>query len=203
MPVLFALVLTIAACQPELKKTTAEEFKRTITGEAQGTTWRITYYDLKERDFTKQVDSLLDRIDASISTYKEGSVIDRWNKSDSGMVIDDLFLEVLLKSWVAYKASDGAFDPTVKPLVSYWGFGPERYEHPESADVAVIDSLLELVDFDTLILIKDNASVSIDALANGTKMPDRYFLQKPIPGMQLDLCPCDSDELKLVDFGQW
>lgn len=180
------MLFFVSACQPELKKTTAEEFRRTITGQAQGTTWRITYYDLKERDFTAQVDSLLLRIDESVSTYRKGSVIDRWNKSDTGTVIDDLFLDVLLESWAAYKASDGAFDPTVKPLVSYWGFGPEQYAHPESANFETIDSLLALVDFDTLCLVKDNATISIEELANGAKIPDRFFLRKPIAGMQLD-----------------
>ena len=83
-----SLVLTIAiigtSCNPDLKKTTAEEFKTTIQGEAQGTTWNIAYYDIRERNLKPEVDSVLDAIDLSISTYLPNSVIDRWNESDSG-----------------------------------------------------------------------------------------------------------------------
>lgn len=180
------IALALVSCRPDLKKTTAEEFQRTITGEAQGTTWRITYFDLQERDFTPQVDSILDRIDESISTYQEGSVIDRWNKSDSGILVDDLFVEVLLEAWTAYSISDGAFDPTVKPLVSYWGFGPERFEHPETANQHQIDSLLQLVNFEALELVQNNRVMTLESLANGDSVEQGLFLPKPIPGMQLD-----------------
>lgn len=182
------LILTVllSSCRPDLNKTKAEDFKRTITGKAQGTTWRISYYDLQERDFTVQVDSLLKRIDQSISTYQAGSVIDRWNQSDSGVAVDDLFVEVLLKAWTAYSISEGAFDPTVKPLVAYWGFGPERFEHPEQADQQKIDSLLTLVNFDSLKLLQNNKVFTLEALANGDELEQELFLTKPDPRMQLD-----------------
>ncbi|NQV52984.1 MAG: FAD:protein FMN transferase [Flavobacteriales bacterium] len=174
------------SCNAELEKTSSEEFRQTISGEAQGTTWRIVYYDLQERDFTPDVDSILKRIDASVSTYLEGSTIDGWNKSDSGTTIDPLFLDLLMKSWDAYVLTEGAFDPTVKPLVSFWGFGPERLAHPEEIDPATIDSLLHLVNFDTLTLVKNDRAVDLASFEHSGKKSADYFLYKPMPEMQLD-----------------
>lgn len=184
--VILLVVWICASCSAELEKTSSEEFRQIITGEAQGTTWRIVYYDLQERDFTLQVDSILKRIDASVSTYFEGSTIDAWNKSDSGTTIDPLFLDLLMKSWDAYVLTEGAFDPTVKPLVSFWGFGPERLTHPEKVDPKTIDSLLQLVNFDTLTLRRNERAVDLAAFDYTGKKSAGYFLHKPMPQMQLD-----------------
>jgi FAD:protein FMN transferase len=182
-----ALILGLIGCNPTMEKTSSEDFKRSIKGQAQGTTWSIVYYDLQERDFKPQIDSILAAIDQSVSTYLKGSTIDQWNASDSGAVIDDLFLELLIQSWEVYQQTNGAFDPTVKPLVSYWGFGPERYMRPEETDSAVIDSLLALVDFDTLRLRRsEQRSMKLDELKEGATGKGEWFLEKPIPGMQLD-----------------
>ena len=183
---LIVFSLFLSGCAADLKKTTAEEFKKTIHGEAQGTTWTITYYDIQERDFTHQVDSILVRIDSSISTYLPGSLIDIWNKSDEGSKVDALFLEMLVESWRVYHATNGAFDPTVKPLVSYWGFGPEHFEHPETIDLTAIDSLIELIGFDSLRLIHNETELTLEALANRELEVDSMFLSKPNAKMQLD-----------------
>ncbi|MEZ4722678.1 MAG: FAD:protein FMN transferase [Flavobacteriales bacterium] len=182
---LLIALFSLAGCTPELEKTTAEEFKQTIHGEAQGTTWTITYYDIQERNFTAQVDSLLARVDESISTYKPNSIISQWNASDSGTVIDDMFLDVLIESWYVYRASDGAFDPTVKPLVSFWGFGPEKYEHPERADKRQLDSLKALVGLDTLKLYAEGKEFLLEEVAAMDIRPE-FFLKKPDARIQLD-----------------
>ncbi|MEX2597746.1 MAG: FAD:protein FMN transferase [Salibacteraceae bacterium] len=179
--------LFLLSCNAELKKTTSEEFLQTVSGEAQGTTWRVVYYDLQERDLKPQIDSILRKIDESVSTYLPGSTIDLWNKSDSGAVIDQLFLELLLKSRDIYNLTNGAFDPTVKPLVSYWGFGPERFQHPDKIDSATIDSLLNLVHFEALELLSKNKRSAIGEFENKNIATNQtVFLRKPLAEMQLD-----------------
>lgn len=184
--ILVCVAILFSSCDAKLEKTTSEEFKQTIQGKAQGTTWRIVYYDLQERDLTADVDSILDRIDASVSTYLPGSTIDRWNKSDSGAMIDPLFLELLKKSYEIYDLTGGAFDPTVKPLVSYWGFGPERMAHPEEADSAEISRLLELVNLDTLRVERRGREMRLADVAMDEKINSELFLRKPVKGMELD-----------------
>lgn len=182
----FLIILALFGCQADLKKTTSAEFRQEIHGQAQGTTWSIVYYDLQERDLKPQVDSLLSRLDQSVSTYLPGSIIDEWNKSDSGTLIDPLFLDLLLESYDAYLASEGSFDPTVKPLVSYWGFGPERFEHPELVSQAAIDSMLGLIGLDTLKIHYEDKVYSLEEQNKIKEIEGDVFLAKSIPGMQLD-----------------
>ena len=97
-----------------------------ISGEAQGTTYNITYSDEDNRDFKAAVDSILHQFDLSLSTYVKSSEIVRFNKSDSFQFESPYFYPVLEKSKEIHENSDGAFDPTVYPLIEAWGFGPEK-----------------------------------------------------------------------------
>jgi thiamine biosynthesis lipoprotein len=181
-----AIAINILGCEPNVKVIDPEEFKVELSGEAQGTTWHVTYYDLRKRNFKLQIDSALKRIDQSISTYQTGSVIDRWNKSEHGALIDDLFLEVLLESWRNYVATNGAFDPTIMPLVKYWGFGPERFTHPEHVSISTIDSLRQFLLFDSLELVYNDIVYQLDDVANESNLDRKFFLTKPISNIQLD-----------------
>lgn len=183
-PILCTLFLN--ACNAKLDKTTSEAFKFQISGTAQGTTYSVVYYDLRERNFKPAMDSVLMAIDQSVSTYLQGSCIDRWNKSDTGALVDRLFLEVLFNSWNVYKTTNGAFDPTIKPLVTYWGFGSEQFAQPDRVDQRKIDSLRVLVDFDTLRLWQSGEFVSLDEFQRKLGDRDSVFLQKPMSAMQLD-----------------
>lgn len=182
----FLPLLILSGCGSGIRPTKVEEFRVELHGQAQGTTWSVTYYDLRQRNFQAQIDSVLDKIDASISTYRSGSVIDKWNKSDSGGVVDGLFMEVLMESWNAYTASNGKFDPSVMPLVKYWGFGPERLVHPETADPAEIDKLKSLMLFDSLKVSNAQSEMLLSDIAYGEVKEPSYFLRKPVAGMQLD-----------------
>lgn len=181
-----SIVAIFQGCDPNVKPMDPEEFKVELSGEAQGTTWHVTYYDLRKRNFKPQIDSALKRIDQSISTYQAGSVIDRWNKSEQGVLIDDLFLEVLLESWRNYIATDGAFDPTIMPLVKHWGFGPERFAHHEQVRPSTIDSLQQLLLFDSLELVHNDIIYNLDEIANENSLNRTFYLSKPVSGVQLD-----------------
>ena len=70
-----------------------------------------------------------------------------------------------------YKTTEGAFDPTVMPLVAAWGFGPDSRDTPSPNEV---DSLLlsvgfENVFFDDKAVCKLNPEVQLDfsAIAKG------------------------------------
>jgi thiamine biosynthesis lipoprotein len=52
-----------------------------IEGEAQGTTYHITYFDSKNRDFYYEIDSLLYAFEESVSTYRPNSIISRINRN--------------------------------------------------------------------------------------------------------------------------
>lgn len=87
-----------------------------------GTTYNIKYKG--DKDYQRDIDKELIRINNELSTYIETSTISRFNLSDSGIIVNksDLWIN-LSKASEIYKLSDGLYDPTVMPLVNYWGFG--------------------------------------------------------------------------------
>jgi thiamine biosynthesis lipoprotein len=154
------------SCQPE-----AEIPYYTLKGQAQGTTYQITYSDNQSRNFQAQLDSLLERVNQSLSTYHEGSLINQFNQSLSLETDDPLFLDMIEQSGEVYRQSEGAFDPTVMPLVRAWGFGPEK--EPEQR-IENLDSLRQFVGFDQLQIEpgrigKNQAGMQLDfnAIAQG------------------------------------
>jgi thiamine biosynthesis lipoprotein len=95
-----------------------------IHGFTQGTDYNVRYYADSEKVSRQQIDSILLGIDSSMSLYKSYSLITNFNKSLTGITIDDGFLNVVRKAIQISRETDGRFDITVAPLVQLWGFGP-------------------------------------------------------------------------------
>lgn len=128
--------------------------KVTLNGNTMGTTYNITYLDPGERDFKASIDSLLLVFNQSLSTYIPDSELSRFNQSDTLFFKLPYFLPVLKSSKTVYEITEGAFDPTVGPLVNLWGFGPTG---PQLKDSVNIDAMLDLVGFNKISF--DSASV--------------------------------------------
>jgi FAD:protein FMN transferase len=130
-----------------------------IEGVTMATTYRIVYFDgLQARYFKDEVDSILTGLNKTISTYDSTSEIAKFNLSVKGIPIGDpYFYDILRKAKKIYKASDGAFDPTVMPLVNIWGFGPGRSFNPSAQ---LIDSLKQLVGFERIHFSKKRITKS-------------------------------------------
>jgi len=119
-----------------------------IEGQTMGTTYHITYFDKEKRNFKPQVDSLLNLINAAINTYLPESEVSRFNRSRTSLRFTLPFMRDLLeRSLPIVKNSEGAFDPTVMPLVNAWGFGPAQ---PLQAQIPDVDSLLSFVGFEKI-----------------------------------------------------
>ncbi len=118
-----------------------------VNGYAQGTTYSITYISDDGVNYQRSIDSLLIEIDNSMSTYQKNSLISKWNKSEhgDGIKFDENFNEVYIISNYVFELTEGAFDPTVAPLVNAWGFGFEKGD-----DITNIDTLLMDIGFDQL-----------------------------------------------------
>jgi len=107
-----------------------------INGTAQGTTFHISYFAPDTLITKKQVDSLLDKIDSSLSLYKPYSLINQFNNSAEGIKADVHLATVVKKAIRVFKETDGLFDITVEPLTSAWGFGPAKVNRiPDSAEI--------------------------------------------------------------------
>jgi thiamine biosynthesis lipoprotein len=130
-----------------------------VQGEAQGTTYHISYFDKKNRDFKPQIEKLLLDFDLSVSTYKPNSIISRINSNQENVAVDKYFIACFKKAKEVWKNTNGAFDPTVYSLVNAWGFGPGKKQKIEKAK---IDSLLKFVGFH-LIELKGNKIIKKDS----------------------------------------
>ncbi|TMI61288.1 MAG: FAD:protein FMN transferase [Bacteroidetes bacterium] len=146
--------------------------KYTITGFAQGTTYSITYYATDSIVIKRQVDSILDKIDSSLSLYKPYSIINQFNNSRTGRKIDNHFVNVIKKSILVYHETNGLFDVTVKPLVQAWGFGVTKTDSlPGKKE---IEAIKKCVGTNRLLLEKNYLSkkdscvqVDLNGIAQG------------------------------------
>lgn len=160
---LIPALLLFAACSGPERADTDSEF--TLNGEAQGTTYSLKYLNQAGAAVSaSEVDSVLDAVDRSLSAWVEGSVISRFNASDTVVIDDPHFINVFERGRELHKLTDGAFNPMVGPLVRAWGFGPEGGEISADVDIA---SLLELTAFEVTtepVGDADSASVSSGVL---------------------------------------
>lgn len=139
-----------------------------------GTTYHITYDS--PHSFKEELDSLLIVFNNSVSTFIPTSTISMFNKSDGEFCYsrtqDQYFVESLGRALEISKETDGYFDPTVMPLVNYWGFGYNERKKVDLPDKAIIDSLVALVNYKNIGILGKNDSICI-------------FKEKA--GMQIDL----------------
>jgi thiamine biosynthesis lipoprotein len=142
-----------------------------VEGEAQGTTYHITYFDKENRDFQPEIEKILADFDMSVSTYIPNSIISRINSNQPNVIVDKYFIACFNKAKEVWKNTDGAFDPTVYPLVNAWGFGPGKKQKIEKSK---IDSILKFVGFNLIklkgnIIVKKDPRVALDfnAFAQG------------------------------------
>lgn len=118
-----------------------------LAGEAMGSTYNIRYLDSAGRNYKQAIDSLLDLFNLSVSTYLPDSDISLLNQGDSVRFRYPFFYPILKRSFEIHELTNGAFDPTVGPLVIGWGFGPKK---GLPAKLPNVDSLRKLVDFPSL-----------------------------------------------------
>lgn len=129
-----------------------------IEGYAQGSTYHISYFDSLNRDLQPDIEKILQDFDKSVSTYLPTSIISRVNRNEKKVKVDKYFITCFNKAKEVWKNTNGAFDPTVYPLVNAWGFGPGKKQKIEKR---VVDSILQFVGFN-LIELKGNKVVKKD-----------------------------------------
>jgi len=113
-----------------------------------GTTMGPIHYEVKylhENNYQKEIDSILNGFNESLSTYIPNSELSKLNREGKIKYRSPYLYSVLTLSKEVFENSDGAFDPTVGPLVNAWGFGKDKKLRMDST---YIDSLLQFVGFD-------------------------------------------------------
>ena len=154
-----------------------------LQGETMGTYYKINYLVSTEEVEKAEIDQLLIDINNEVSTYIDTSTISKFNKANATLELEgsNLYSSIdkqisghFMANYMAakeiFQQSNGFFDPTVMPLVNYWGFGYTEKRPVEAVDSTRIDSLLNFVGFDKVKLIS----------------AEPYILEKTSPGVQLD-----------------
>ena len=139
-----------------------------------GTTYSIKA-STHRQNLKYKVDSLLVSFNTVFSTYDTSSVISRINKSNDDSICfsdyENHFYNTLNLSKEVWERTQGYFDPTVMPLVKYWGFGPKK-EALLRANPVEIDSILLKIGLDKL---------------QWTKLDNQLCLFKLVEGVSIDL----------------
>ena len=147
----FILTMVMVACQPSVN-----EKIYLIEGEAQGSTYHIKYIAERDENLKPAIDSILEVIDRSMSTYRPDSAISKINQGDTTVVVDEHFRKVFQASQQIWQESEGLFDPTVGVLVNAWGFGKQKISEADLPTDKKIDSLRKYVGFDKVALTEKN-----------------------------------------------
>ncbi|MDX1447249.1 MAG: FAD:protein FMN transferase, partial [Lishizhenia sp.] len=120
--------------------------KQEIQGYTQGSTFQIKTSDDSLLLSTYEIESIFTGFDAELSGYLEASLISKVNASPAGMRIPEnaYFTPCFNKSIEIYKTTNGAFDPSVFPMVKAWGFFKDSNLVLSQKEV---DSCLQFISF--------------------------------------------------------
>jgi len=101
-----------------------------LGGTTMGTTWSVSLVAPRQRDLHPLhagIQARLDEVVAQMSTWDAGSDLARYNRAAVGQwcPLPAETRHVLAAAQAIAATSDGAFDPTLGPLVALWGFGAQ------------------------------------------------------------------------------
>lgn len=130
---------------------------RTEEGAVWGTSFHITY--LADADLSDSIRSAMRAVELSLSPFDKESLVSKIN-GGGNVVCDSDFITVYNGAREVWKASDGAFDPTVAPAVNLWGFGYKNGSGEPSDEE--VDSVRTLIGFGSTYL-EDNGSLMREA----------------------------------------
>jgi len=125
-------------------------------GNALGTTYHITAFAGKNSRnvHKKDIDSVIDAVNRSLSTYQPQSLISQINQGKT-LKVDEQFTDVYRAARQIYRETGGLYDPTIGILVNAWGFGPGKKIPGIAKDSAIVDSLKRYVGYDYLWIDED------------------------------------------------
>ena len=155
----------------------SESNEWSLGGHALGTTWSVKGWGgiPNTVELRQALEKVLDGVDASMSTWRKDSELSRMNRSGLTPVpVSKQLLSVLTAAEQVSKATNGAFDVTVGPLVAAWGFGAKRTEvPPDAAELAPLRARVgyTLLSIDatksTVTRARDDVSIDLSAIAKG------------------------------------
>lgn len=176
LSVLLIFFSMIMSCSPA----TSEKSRYIeLRGSTMGTSYECKVRSaLDESALSKGVDSLLNLVNMVASTYIPNSSISIYNRRSAGICMHESqasaehMKKLLELSERIVRQSDGYFDPTLMPLVNFWGFGYKSEDRLSENEAGSIDSLLKMTGF---------------GLVTWTTADDSFCIEKKNPYTELDM----------------
>jgi thiamine biosynthesis lipoprotein len=119
----FICSLLLAGCNSQ--KTDPSAFNE-IQGEVFGSYFIVKYHgSLDKQDFSSELTDFFKEFNQEFSTYQKDSVISRFNSLplNSKLKVSARFIQMLEMAKDFHEKTNGAFDPTLGPVIQAWGFG--------------------------------------------------------------------------------
>ncbi|OOF71289.1 FAD:protein FMN transferase [Rodentibacter caecimuris] len=159
--ILATIIFLLTACEQSIEMIS-------LTGRTMGTSYHIKYIDdgkisQNPEQTHQQIQSLLKKINAQMSTYQKDSEISRFNQNreiDTPIPISSEFATVLEEAIRLNQLTEGALDITIGPIVNLWGFGPEKRAETQPTE----EQLLERkawIGLDKITLDKNKNSATL------------------------------------------
>jgi len=166
LPILICIILLFNSC---VNKTTQIQ---KIVGEAQGTTYAISYVSEKSVIQKSSIDSIFTEIDNAVSHYVKSSVVSKFNSNQMNFeeaLKNHHFKNLIYLSYQWNVLSDGAFDISMGQLSNYWGFGAEKKQSISVIDSLAIDSLMQYCGMSRFFAM-NNGAISYTSDSIRTKL---------------------------------
>lgn len=153
----------------------------TIQGKTQGTTYTIIGDQEKLITLQKEIDAILLDFDRCLSSYRDSSIVSMISNADTGLHIyrdiNNYFVRCFDESVRVYRLSQGAFDPSVFPLVAAWGFMKDPALVMSETQV---DSVLGLIGF------QSGVDYKLDLLEDDKHSLTKFGIHKLRKTLKLD-----------------
>ena len=167
--VVCSLFLATVACSDKTDLATVR-----LQGSTMGTSYSVALIapavDTPLQELKGQFESTLASIESLASTYRENSELSLVNRNPSTdwIPVSPELCSMISAAVELGQQTDGAFDITVGPLVSLWGFGPElgQEKPPSPRAIRYVMQRVGLVELDTdcsmPAIRKSSAELAID-----------------------------------------
>lgn len=161
------LIMMLVGCGAENKKNTSNLSTSTTVSEdtpaskeffAMDTYMQVNAYGKNGETAVEKAEKEVNRLDSILSTGKSTSEISKLNKNKNQTVSNDT-MTLVKDSIKISKETDGAFNPTIYPLMELWGFTTKNYYVPKKSEIS---PLLTHMNIDNIKIDEDKNEISFN-----------------------------------------
>ena len=191
---LFLLLLVLCTIAILLNRSSKVQLV-TLEGQKLGKDYNIQYQAIGGANYRDEIDSLFNEVEQALDSYIEDSEVARFNQytCEPFYYNSSFFYPLLAKSKEVYAKTQGAFDPTVAPLVELW---KKKLKKGNNPDYFKIQSLLEYVGLDYIVVnenrvkrLKEGVKIDLRSMVSsyGIDLVSKFLQSKGVKDICIEL----------------